>query len=151
MTTTAHDPTKPTCLPLLSSQGWENILVEQFQYPSGEGRTHYGDDHAICLSLAPRPVRFLQMKDGKTHSSLYGKGDIAITPAEMPLFCRWDGEDSYMQIRIASRFIEQVAREALEINPDRLELLPEFRTRDSQIEAIGLMLLTELNTPDSFS
>lgn len=49
-----------------------------------------------------------------------------------------------MQIRITSRFIQQVAREVLEINPDRLELLPEFRTRDSQLEAVGLMLLAEL-------
>lgn len=144
MKTTANDPTKLTCLPLLSSQGWENILVEQFQHPSGEGRTHYSNEHSICLSLAPRPVRFLQIKDGKTHTSLYGKGDIAITPAEMPFFARWEGEDHYMQIRIAARFIQQVAREALEINSDRLELLPEFRTRDPQIESIGLMLLAEL-------
>jgi AraC family transcriptional regulator len=146
MKPTAHDPTKPACLPLLSSQsqGWENILVEQFRHPSGEGRTHYSDDHTICLSLAPRPVRFLQIKGGKTHTSLYGKGDVAITPAEMPFFARWEGEDHYMQIRIAARFIQNVAREALEINPDRLELLPEFRIRDPQIEAIGLMLLSEL-------
>jgi AraC family transcriptional regulator len=141
-----HNPTDLTCLPLLSSQsqGWGNILVEQFQHTAGECRTHYSDEHTICLSLAPRPVRFLQIKGGKTHTSLYGKGDISITPAEMPFFARWDGEDHYMQIRIASRFIQQVAREALEMNPDRLELLPEFRTRDPQIEAIGMMFLTEL-------
>jgi AraC family transcriptional regulator len=30
------------------------------------------------------------------------------------------------------------------MNPDRLELLPEFRMRDPQMEAIGMMLLTEL-------
>jgi AraC family transcriptional regulator len=146
MKTTAHDPTKPSCLPLLSSQnqGWENILVEQFRHPSGEGSTHYNDDHTICLSLAPRPVRFLQIKGGKTHMSLYGKGDIAITPAEMPFFARWEGENYYMQIRIAARFIQQVSREALDLNPARLELLPEFRTRDPQIEAVGLKLLSEL-------
>ena len=146
MKTTAHDLTQLTGLPLLSSQsqGWENILVEQFQHPAGECRTHYSNEHMICLSLASRPVRFLQIKGGKTHTSLYGKGDISITPAEMPFFARWDGEDHYMQIRIASRFIQQVAREALEMNPDRLELLSEFRTRDPQIEAIGMMLLTEL-------
>jgi AraC family transcriptional regulator len=49
-----------------------------------------------------------------------------------------------MQIRIASGFIQKVAREALEMNPERLELLPEFRTRDPQIEAMGMMLLAEL-------
>jgi AraC family transcriptional regulator len=135
-----------TCVPLLSSQaqGWENILVEQFQHPSGEGRTHYSDEHTICLSLAPRPVRFLQIKGGKTHTSLYAKGDFCITPAQMPFFARWDSDDRFLQIRIASRFLQSVARETLDKNPDRLELLPEFRTRDPQLEAIGMMLLAEL-------
>jgi AraC family transcriptional regulator len=134
------------CSPLLSSQNrdWSNILVEEFRHPSGEGKTHYSEEHTICLSLASRPVHFLQIKGGKTHSSLYGKGDISITPAEMPFFARWDGDDHYLQIRIASGFIQQVAREALTMNSDCLELLPEFRIRDPQIEAIALMLLTEL-------
>jgi AraC family transcriptional regulator len=146
MKKTANNPTKANCLPLLSSesQGWENILVEQFQHLPGECRTHYQDEHMICLSLASRPIRFIQIKGGKTHSSLYGKGDISITPAEMPFFARWDGEDHYIQIRIASRFIQSVAREALEMHSDRLELMSEFRTRDPQIEAIGMMLLAEL-------
>lgn len=135
-----------TCLPLVSSQnqGWENIIVEQFQHPSGEGRTHYSDEHAICLSLATRPVRFLQTKGGKTHTSLYGKGDISITPAKMPFFARWDGDDHYLQIRITSQFIQSVARETIDTNPDRIELRSEFRTRDRQIEVIGMMLLAEL-------
>jgi AraC family transcriptional regulator len=149
---TSH-PLQTCCPPLWSSQaqGWENIVVEQFQHPSGEGRTHYSDEHTICLSLAPRPVRFLQVKGGKTHTSLYGKGDISITPAEMSFFARWDGEDNYLQIRIASSFIQSVAREALEMNPDHLELLPEFRTRDPQIEAIGMLLLAELHQKNSGS
>jgi AraC family transcriptional regulator len=139
-------PTEYGCLPLLSSRdrGWSNILVEEFQHPSGEGKTHYSGEHTICLSLASRPVRFLQMKGGKTHTSLYGKGDISITPAEIPFFARWDGDDHYLQIRIASGFIQQVAREALAMNSDCFELISEFRIRDPQIEAIALMLLTEL-------
>lgn len=141
-----HQP-EPTCSPILSSrnQGWENILVEQFQHPSGEGRTHYTSEHMICLSLASRPVRLLQIKGGKTHTGLYGKGDISITPAKTPFFARWDGDDHYLQIRIASHFIQNVARETINQDPDRLELLPEFRTRDSHIESIGLMLFSELN------
>jgi AraC family transcriptional regulator len=138
--------TETTSLPILSSQtqDWENILVEQFQHPPGEGSCHYSDEHAICLSLAPRPVRLLQIRGGKTYAGLYGKGDISITPAKVPFFARWDGEDHYLQIRITSRFIQSVAREALAMNPDRIELLPEFRIRDPQIEAIGMLLLAEL-------
>lgn len=62
----------------------------------------------------------------------------------MPFFARWDSEDNYLQIRITSRFIQQVAQLALSMNPDQLELLPEFKTRDPQLEALGMMLLTEL-------
>lgn len=146
MKTPIPSQTECASLPLLSSQnqGWENILVEQFQHPSGEGKTLYRDEHTICLSLAPRPVRFLQIKGGKTHTSLYGKGDISITPAEMPFFARWEGDDTYLQIRIASRFIQQVARETLEMDGDCLELLAKFRTRDPELESIGLLLLAEL-------
>ncbi|WP_242041157.1 AraC family transcriptional regulator [Leptolyngbya sp. FACHB-261] len=138
--------TETTSSPILSSQtqGWENILVEQFQYPPGEGSCHYSDENAICLSLAPRPVRLLQIKGGKTYAGLHGKGDISITPAKIPFFARWDRDDHYLQIRITSRFIQSVAREALAINPDQLELRLEFRIRDPQIEAIGMLLLAEL-------
>ncbi len=133
-------------LPLLSSQvqGWENILVEQFQQSAGEASCDYGEEHAIYLSLAPRPVRLLQIQEGKTYTGLYGKGDLSITPAKTPFFARWDSDDHYLQIRIASRFIQNVSSEALTMNPDRLELLPEFRTRDPHLESIGMLLLAEL-------
>jgi AraC family transcriptional regulator len=133
-------------IPILSSHnhGWDNILVEQYQHPAGEGRLQYRNEHVICLSLAPRPVRLQHTQDGKTYAGLYGKGDFSITPAELPFFARWESDDRFMQIRITSQFIQQVAREALDSNPDRIELLPEFRMRDLQLEAIAIMLLTEL-------
>ncbi|MCU0542048.1 MAG: helix-turn-helix domain-containing protein [Oscillatoriaceae cyanobacterium Prado104] len=133
-------------LPILSSQdrGWEHIVVEQFQCPPGECTMHHNDEHTICLSLSPRPIRFFQIKGGKSYSSLYGKGDISITPAKMPLFVRWEEKDNYLQIRIAAQFIQRVARESLDKNPDRLEFLPEFRLRDPQMESIALMLFKEL-------
>jgi AraC family transcriptional regulator len=146
MKTTVPPQPETTCLPTLSSQnqGWENIRVEQFQHPAGEGWCHFNDEHAISLSLAPRPVRLLQIQGGKTYVGLYGKGDISVTPAKMPFFARWDSDDRFLQIRIASGFIESIARETLDMNIDRLELLSEFRTRDSQIEAIAMLLLAEL-------
>jgi AraC family transcriptional regulator len=151
MKTPATHQTEATSLPIKScqNQGWENILVEQFQHPPGEGSCHYSDEHAICLSLASRPVRLLQIKGGKTYAGLQRKGDISITPAKMPFFARWDVEDHYLQIRIASRFIQSVAREALVMNPDQLELRLEFRTRDPHLESIGMMLLSELKHENS--
>jgi len=72
------------CLPILSSQnqGWENILVEQFHQPPGEGRSHYSDEHAICLSLAP--VQSASCKSREEEPRGLPEGDISITPARVP-------------------------------------------------------------------
>lgn len=148
MKTPANHPLECTGLPILSSRnlGWENILVEQFQHPAGEGRTYYHDEHSLCLSLAPRPVHLLQTQGDKTRTGLYAKGDLSITPAKIPFFACWDSDDRFVQIRIASGFVQSVARENIDRNPDRLELLPEFKARDPQIEAIALLLLGELQS-----
>lgn len=140
-------------LPILSSEnrGWENLLVKQFRHPPGEATCHFRHEHTVCLSLAARPVRSLHIKDSKTQMGLYGKGDISITPAQMPLFARWEDEDHFLEIRIAAQFIESVARETLDKDPAQLELLSEFRMRDPQIEAIALMLLSELQQENSGS
>jgi len=139
-------PSESNYLPILSSQdqGWEHILVEQFQSPPGECTMHYNDDHSFCLSLSPRPIPFFQIKGGKSHTSLYSKGDMSITPAKMPFFARWEREDQYLQVRITTQFIHSVASQTLDKNPDSLELLPELQIRDPQLEAIALLLLTEL-------
>ncbi|MGL4619178.1 helix-turn-helix domain-containing protein [Chroococcidiopsis sp.] len=153
MKTSGNHQIECTSLPILSSRdrGWENILVEQFQHPAGEGRTCYSDEHAICLSLAPRPVRLVQTQGDRTRTGLYAKGDFCITPAKMPFFARWESDDRFLRIRIASRFIQGVAGEALAMNPNRLELMPEFQIRDRQLEAIGMMLLAELQPKNSGS
>jgi AraC family transcriptional regulator len=135
-----------TSQPLFSSQtqGWEHILVEEFHHPVGEGKMLYPNEHVICLSLAPRPMRLLQIQGDKSYTGLYGKGDLSIAPAAAPFFARWDGEDRFLQMRIDSRFMAQVATEALEIDPDRLEVIPTFRTRDPHLESIAMLILTEL-------
>jgi AraC family transcriptional regulator len=135
-----------TSQPLFSSQPqrWEHLLVEEFHHPAGEGKMLYPNEHVICLSLAPRPVRVLQTQGDKVHTGLYGKGDFSIAPAAAPFFARWDGEDRLLQIRITAEFMAQVATEALTMDAERLEVIPTFRTRDPQLETIAMLLLTEL-------
>ena len=146
MMTMPSSPDAETGSLILSSQaqGWENLFVEQFREPPGEGNCHHNDEHTICLALDTRPIRLLKVREGKTYTGLYAKGDLSITPAQMPFFARWDGEDHYLKIRLTSGFIQRIASEVLEMDSDRLELQPQARIRDPQIEAIGLMLLSEL-------
>lgn len=147
MKTRIDRPIECSHSPILSSrnQGWENILVEKFQHPAGEGSTCYSHEHSICLSLAPRPVQLLQIQGNQTHTGLYAKGDFCITPAQVPFFARWDRDDCFLQIRITSAFIQSIARETIDGNSDQLELVPEFRIRDPHIESLGRLFLAELN------
>ena len=62
----------------------------------------------------------------------------------MPFFARWDSYDRFVQIRIKSDFLQQVASETLETKSNGLELLSEFKLRDAHLEAIAMMLLAEL-------
>ena len=89
----------------------------------------------------------MQVQAGKTYRGLYQKGDLSIVPVQVPIFARWEEDDSYLQIRLAAEFIQNLARESLAVKADSLELRSEYRTRDPQIEAIAMLLLAELNQP----
>ena len=128
---------------LCQTQAWKNIRVEQLQNPSGEGSCHFEAEHTIYISLASRPVQYLQVQDGKTYHGLYRPGDILITPANIPLFVRWEGQENCLQIQLTKEFLHNIAQETLNQNCDRLELMPQFQVCDSQIEAISMMLLRE--------
>ncbi|MBE9018266.1 AraC family transcriptional regulator [Chroococcidiopsis sp. CCALA 051] len=134
--------------PIYSSQayGWKNILVEEFRYPPGQETYQNLTSHTLCVSLNRRPSRLSLTLGDRRHSGLFSQGDISITPAEAVLICQGNDEDRILRIQLASQFFQQVAQDTLKLDPDRVELLPEFRARNPQIEQISMMLLAELTT-----
>ena len=126
-------------------QNAEPIRITRLITPSGEGHYHCEDGHTLFMTLAPRPIHYLQAQDGKTHTGLYKKGDFSITPANTPLFVRWEGEENCLQIQLTNEFVKSVAQETIQQDCDRIQLLPEFQTNSPQIEPIAMMLLNELN------
>jgi AraC family transcriptional regulator len=128
-----------THLPVLSSreQGWENLLVEQFQSPAGEARFDQGDEHAIYLSLAPRPVHALQVQGSKTYAGLYGKGDISIMPAQVSFFSRWDSDDRFLLIQITSRSSRLLRKKPLTEIPIAWNYCPNFRFVILSLKQLG--------------
>lgn len=145
MNNPASQQSKITGLSQLSSptQLWENVKVQHLQNPAGEGHCCFEADHTLFISLAPRPIEYVQVQNGKTHTGLYQKGDILITPANTPLFVRWEGDENCLQIRLTTEFIHNLAKETSNKDPDGIELLPEFQIRNPQIEACAMMLLAE--------
>lgn len=133
-------------IPVMSSEslGWQPLLVEEFQQPPGG--TDIPDlwaGHSVTLCLAPRPHRIHQTVGNRRYTGLYSKGDISITPAGIPASYHAEGDDHYLHVLMPIQFLQSVAQEAA-VDPDRLELVTEFRVRDPQLEQILMLLKAEL-------
>ncbi|MGD1862568.1 MAG: hypothetical protein ACFB0E_21680 [Leptolyngbyaceae cyanobacterium] len=96
------------------------------------------------MSLKSRPLHYLHTQDGKTHTGLYRYGDMLLTPANTPLFTRWQGDENCLRIQLSESFLKQVAEETLGENGDRFTLVPTFQSRQQQLEAIATLLLAEV-------
>lgn len=133
-------------IPIASSQtlGWQPLLVEEFQQPPGATDVPEAwAGHSIALCLAPRPYRLHQVVGDRRYTGIYSKGDISITPANIPgSFCA-EGDDHYLHVQIPTEFLQSVAQEAMEL--DYLELVTEFRVRDPQLEQTLMLLRAELH------
>ncbi len=126
------------------SLGTETIQIEQLRFPPGEGDYHAESAHTLFVNLTSRPQSYLQRQDGKTYTGLYRRGDMLITPANTPLFVRWEGNENCLQIQLPESFLKQVAEETLEKDGDRLTLIPTFQSRQQQLESISTLLLAEV-------
>jgi len=122
----------------------ETIQIEQLRFPPGEADFQAEAAHTLFVNLTSRPQSYLQKQDGKTHTGLYRHGDMLITPANMPLFVRWEGDENCLQIQLPESFLKQVAEETLGKNGDRLTLVPTFQSRNQQLEAISTLLMSEV-------
>ena len=121
----------------------ETIQIEHLRLPPGEGDFHAQAFHTLFVNLTSRPLHYLQTQDGKTHTGLYRHGDMLITPANTPLFVRWEGQENCLQIQLPESFLKRVAEETLGKNGDRLTVVPTFQSRQPQLEAIANLLMAE--------
>ncbi len=130
------------------TQQWGPMAIRHCRRVCAAGRDDdpwtYQDEHTLGLFLSPRPFRFSHRQDNRTHTGLYRKGDLLITPANSILSTQAEGDVEILQIRLQDAFVSQVAGETLGQDGDRIELMQTFQARDQQIDAIATLLLTEL-------
>ncbi|MEM6613819.1 MAG: AraC family transcriptional regulator [Cyanobacteria bacterium P01_C01_bin.72] len=132
--------------PIITSSdlGWQSITVAEFKQPPGDSNFTPDLEHTIALCLATKPYRIWQAIGDRNYSGIYSKGDISLAPAKLPCSYKVYGDDHYLEIKIPTSLLEQIAIEALNIDLDCLELRTEFRDRHPQIEQLAMMLRDEL-------
>ncbi len=132
--------------PVLSSArlGWNGIEVARFIGHDELSVPPLRKHHAI-IHLNRRPLDLTQMLDGRLRKERVHRGEVAIIPAGPPW--RWglrgQTDSDLLPLCLEDTFLREVAQ-SVEIDPDRVEIVPLLGARDSRIERIGLSLKEEV-------
>lgn len=128
----------------------EGIYVSYHQKPAWKTPESCHPYHVIGINMTRTNMRLDHVLDGKkwTQQGVFDD-DITVNPAFVTGQSSWDAENDFMIIMLPQETIAQVAYET--IDPDSVELLPHFSTRDPIIHQIGRSLKAELEIQGQWS
>jgi AraC family transcriptional regulator len=86
--------------------------------------------------------RFL---NGKAQREKIYNGDVVIIPAHTVARTVWDTDNDSIMMLLDPTFVAHIADE--QIDPDSVEIAPQFATPDPTIQHIGLQIKAELENP----
>jgi AraC family transcriptional regulator len=130
--------------PVLSSQqiGWKGLLFQEFNHPGHEIPEYVLPHHMIIVGRQPGLFQENRI-DGKFHRrDSEAIGDALIVPAGVTNATVWKGDPEFSLLTLCPKFVREVAHES--IDPNRIELIPQFTAFDPLIHQIGLSLKADL-------
>jgi AraC family transcriptional regulator len=129
--------------PILSSQsiGWNGMLFQEYHHPAHEVPEYVMRQHLILIRITPGFTQESRI-DGRLYHRRLDSGEILIVPAGVSNATVWTGEAEFLRLTISPRFLREVVNES--IDPNRVELIPQFETHDPLIQQIGLSLKADL-------
>ncbi|MDM9379245.1 AraC family transcriptional regulator [Chlorogloeopsis sp. ULAP01] len=133
-------------LPLISSQpvGWSGINLEYHCQPPHETPNHIDAAHEINIPIFKHPQQIECAIDGHHYNKCISSGEIAIVPAKVFHSLSWNLEIECITLSVEPALIALTAYES--IDPDRVEITPQFAKADPLVYQIGLALKSVLET-----
>jgi AraC family transcriptional regulator len=132
---------RPTTSDLL---GWSGVRVEHLtDPPDAEVDLPPTTHHWLVLNHGPALVFSLRFA-GQEQTELGPPGSLTLIPAGHPSQWRWSGASESTHVLVEPQLLERVAAEALDLNPDRVVLLPVHAVSDPQVPAVMRALDAEL-------
>jgi AraC family transcriptional regulator len=104
--------------------GWSNLRVEHFQgHPDLELSMPPLTHHLLVVYRRP-PGHFVMHCDALHRQAPPTPGSLLVIPAGTPSRWEWRGACDSSQVQLEPQLLTRVAAEALDLNPDRVELPP---------------------------
>ncbi|MEO1389917.1 MAG: AraC family transcriptional regulator [Cyanobacteria bacterium J06634_6] len=100
--------------------------------------------HALMITLSDTSVRQVNHVGDQVFEGAFPGGAFACTPTKTPLYASWESADDDLLFVIQPEWLEKLATETGQVNPDRIELLPVAMKQDPQMETLGRLFQQEL-------
>jgi AraC family transcriptional regulator len=129
--------------PVLSSARapWEGLLLEQHAGGPIENLDVAPTGHVVSVLLARPCVVEMRNGSGPFHTVRRQLGQINIFPATAPFSARTQDTGELLAVSLEPKFLLCAAHEL--VNPDRLELVPQFAIEEPLLRGLLLALKTE--------
>jgi AraC family transcriptional regulator len=130
--------------PVLSSQaiGWKGLLFQEFHHPGHEIPEYVLPHHMIIVGRQ-QGLHQENRIDGKFyHRDSTIAGDVLIVPTGVTNATVWKENAEFSLLILCPKFVSEVAHES--IDPNRVELVPQFAAFDPLIHQLGLSLKADL-------
>ena len=117
------------------------LSVELLAMPAGVVELRPMTDHLLSIHVGA-PVRVACRADGRSFLRLQQPGDIDVLPAGLTGIWEDETAATVLLLRLSPSLLSRAA-EAMELDPARAVLAPQFHTRDGAIEHLGWALKAE--------
>jgi AraC family transcriptional regulator len=133
-----------------SSVGWDNLGIAYDWYPPGGMPKVLSKQHSIGIFTdVPSPAITKRQIDGRLKEEQVVQGSCVIIPANISQQAEWNKESGALIIAVDPTIFAQTIYEV--VDPNCIELLPQFATSDPLIYQLGVALKSALTKHDTSS
>jgi AraC family transcriptional regulator len=123
---------------------WKHLNVSYYELPALECPEHTLSKHVISLNLGA-PAQLERLIDNQVQGDRFTDGEVFwINPAGLYRTIRVINPAHILHLYLEPEFVSCFAQD--HINPDRVEILPDFHPHDPLIRQLGFTLKTALNS-----
>lgn len=128
------------CQPQSSSTpfNWKHLNLAYFQLPSHECPEHTFSKHVISFNLGA-PACLERVIENRVQGDRFAEGEVFwINPAGLYRTIRVINPAQLLHLYLDPEFVRHFAQD--HIDPDRIEIIPDFHPRDPLLRQLGLTL-----------
>jgi AraC family transcriptional regulator len=125
---------------------WTGFEATIYDTSGGLSQVPCMKELTVGMQVGP-PIRTTCRREGAVSRRLQIPGDIDLIPLGSSGAWEDEGPTTFLCIRLSPSLV-QTAAEGMDVNPDRVSLLPQLQFRDPQIEHIGWAIKAELEAGD---